>query len=260
MGAGVLSLGSCKGFGTISPGRRGLRSASTIRIIVSAAASLQDVLLPLQAAYGAMAPTVEITYNFGSSGALAQQIIQGAPVDIFISASPRWIDTLENQGHIVPQSRRALVNNSMVLVVPNRGPDHGQGVTGFQDLSRANKIAIGEPESVPAGGYAKEVLTAMNLFEGVQSRLVFGKNVRHVLAYVETGNVDAGLVYGTDALISQRVKAMATAPAHSHGAITYGVAMVNGSAQGAAAQDLIRFLGSASALEIFQHHGFVAVE
>ncbi|MEA5466294.1 molybdate ABC transporter substrate-binding protein [Leptothoe sp. PORK10 BA2] len=260
---GVLCLGSCKAPGTMPPSPMDSRSEATIPITLSAAASLQDVLIPLEAAYQDLEPAVEITYNFGSSGSLAQQIIQGAPVDVFLSASPEWLDTLETQGHLLQNSRQALVNNSMVLVVPHdpQGQTvNGQTVTGFQDLSRAHRIAMGEPESVPAGAYAQEVLMTLNLYEGLKPKLVFGKSVRHVLAYVETGNVDAGLVYGTDALISQRVEVVATAPDHSHSAITYGAAVVNGRAQTAAAQDLVRFLGSAAALDIFEQHGFVAVE
>ncbi|MBX2862734.1 MAG: molybdate ABC transporter substrate-binding protein [Leptolyngbyaceae cyanobacterium MAG.088] len=217
---------------------------------------MQDVLEQLRTAYRTIDSTIDITYNFGSSGSLAQQIIQGAPVDIFLSASPQWINTLVDQGQLLSHSRRSLVQNSMVLVVPK----DDQTITDFQDLSMAQKIAIGEPESVPAGHYAREVLTSMALFDQLQPSLVFGKNVRHVLAYVETGNVDAGLVYGTDALISEQVRIVATAPVTSHGAIVYAGAVVKGTTQSAAAEAMMSFLGSQLAAAIFQDHGFAPLE
>lgn len=216
---------------------------------------MQDVLEPLQTAYKAINPDVEIVYNFGSSGALAQQIIQGAPVDLFLSASSQWLDRLEEKGQVLPNSRQQLVQNSMVLVVPKERQD----ISSFQQLLTVNRVAIGKPDSVPAGHYAREVLTSMDLFKQLQSTLVFGKNVRHVLSYVETENVDAGLVYGTDALTSERVRVVATAPPHSHSDIVYGAAVVKDSGQPDVSQALIDFLRSEAAAAIFRDYGFATV-
>lgn len=255
VGTCILCLGSCKrSSSNVSSNTVSSLSLST-NLTLSAAASMQEVLEPLRAAYKVVDSTAEITYNLGASGSLAQQIIQGAPVDMFLSASSPWMDALEAKGRVLKNSRQALVQNAMVLVVPK---DHGR-ITNFQTLATANKIAIGEPDSVPAGRYAKELLTSMGLFGSLRSKLVFGKNVRHVLSYVETGNVDAGLVYATDALISKQVRVVATAPVDSHGAITYSVAVVKDSGESAAAHALIDFLVSAPALEIFQAHGFVPI-
>lgn len=228
---------------------------SSVKLIISAAASMQDVLEQLRIAYKAVEPMVELVYNFGASGALAQQIIQGAPVDIFLSASPHWLAELDGQGQILANSHRALVHNSMVLVVPK---DQGL-INDFKDLPKVDRIAIGKPESVPAGHYAKEILTSLDLFETLQPSLVFGKNVRHVLSYVETGNVDAGLVYATDALTSKRVRVVMNAPDYSYKPIVYSVAVVKGSAQAAAAQTVISFLLSDLAATIFQEYGFKPV-
>lgn len=242
-------MGSCK------PSNPAAIDDAAVRLTVSAAASMQDVLEQIRTAYKAITPAVKIIYNFGSSGSLAQQIIQGAPVDLFISASPQWIDVLGQKGLLLGNSRQALIQNSMVLIVPK---GHSS-ITSFQGLSMANKVAMGEPESVPAGRYAKEVLTSLNLFDSLQSKLVFGKNVRHVLAYVETGNVDAGLVYATDARISKHVQMITPAPANSHADIIYLIATVKASEQANAGQAFVDFLISDLALAIFQDHGFIKV-
>lgn len=252
VGVFTLSIGSCKPSAPIGHSTH----AAAVQLTVSAAASMQDVLEQFRIAYKAIAPAVDIIYNFGSSGSLAQQIAQGAPVDLFLSASPQWMDMLEKKGLLLSHSRQTLIQNSMVLIVP-RGDNN---IASFQDLSIANKIAMGEPDSVPAGRYAKETLTFLNLFDDLQAKLVFGKNVRHVLAYVETGNVDAGLVYATDALISKHVQVITTAPANSHADIIYLIAVVKASQQVNAAQALVDFLVSAPALAIFRDYGFIDVE
>ncbi|MGF1568582.1 MAG: molybdate ABC transporter substrate-binding protein [Nodosilinea sp.] len=227
-----------------------------VDLTVSAAASVQDALKEVQSAYASVAANVTITYNFGSSGSLAQQIAQGAPSDVFLAASPQWMDDLEAKDQILAGSRRDLLRNSMVLIVPQDNTT----VADFQDLARVGKIAIGEPQSVPAGGYAKEVLTTLTLFEALQPKLVFGQDVRQVLAYVETGNVDAGLVYATDVIGSDQVRVVATAPADSHAPISYPVAVVQASEDAEAAQAFVDFLSSQAAIAIFQRYGFGMAE
>ncbi len=233
-------------------------SSPTIKLTVSAAASVQDAMKDVQVAYQEVAPQVKITYNFGSSGSLAQQINQGAPVDVFLSASPLWMDDLESKSGILADSRQDLLQNAMTLVVPKNATD----VASFQDLStdQTQKIAMGEPESVPAGRYAKEVLDTLNLFDVIQPKLVFAKDVRQVLAYVETGNVDAGLVYATDAQMTDRVQAIATAPTATHAPIIYPVAVVQESDELEAAQAFVEFLASEPATAIFQGYGFGMAE
>ncbi|NJN22301.1 MAG: molybdate ABC transporter substrate-binding protein [Leptolyngbya sp. RL_3_1] len=229
-----------------------------ITLTISAAASVQDALQEVQVAYQDVAPNVTVTYNFGSSGSLAQQIVQGAPSDVFLSASGEWMDELAAQGDLVDGSRRDLLTNAMVLIVAQDETT----VADFPDLQRADvgRVAIGEPDSVPAGSYAKAVLTTLNLFDALQPKLVFAKDVRQVLAYVETGNVDAGLVYATDAKLSDRVQIVATAPADSHPPIVYPVAVVQDSQHGAAAQAFVDFLSSDTAVAIFKEYGFVMAE
>jgi molybdate transport system substrate-binding protein len=247
--ASVIGCGSISTFPSAAPD-----SSTPVKLTLSAAASVQAALGEIQALYGRAAPHVTLTYNLGSSGSLAQQIRQGAPSDVFLSASPHWMDALEAQGQIWPDSRRDLLQNALVLIVPL-----GQTtIAAFTDLSgdSVRKVAMGEPESVPAGGYAKESLTTLGLFDELQPKLVYGKDVRQVLAYVETGHVEAGLVYATDAQWSDRVVAIATAPPNSHTPITYPVAIVKDSPHREAARDLIQFLSSDPAAAIFQRHGF----
>ena len=233
-------------------------NAESVELTVSAAASVQDAMKAVQIAYQAEAPHVTITYNFGSSGSLTQQIVQGAPTDIFLSASQTWMDELAHQGLLVDGSRQNLLQNSMVLIVSQNAASIGD----FEDLSTdlIDRVAIGEPESVPAGRYAKETLTAMNLFNPLQPKLVFGKDVRQVLSYVATGNVDAGLVYATDALMSDQVEAIATAPADTHAPIVYPIAVVQDSAHAEAAQGFVDFLSTDTAVAIFAEYGFAMAQ
>lgn len=229
-----------------------------VELTVSVAASVQDAMQDVQAAYQAEEPNVTITYNFGSSGSLAQQIAQGAPVDVFLSASKQWMDDLEEQAQILDGSRKDLLLNTLVLIVPRDKTD----ITDFSDFGtdKVSKLAIGEPESVPAGKYAQEALISMNMFAALQSKMVFGKDVRQVLSYVETGNVDAGLVYATDAQISDQVQMVATAPADSYSPIVYPVGVVADSENVEAAQDFVVFLSSDPATVIFAAHGFTMAE
>lgn len=233
-------------------------SHESVSLTIAAAASVQDAMKEIQTAYEAEVPNVVVTYNFGSSGSLAQQIRQGAPVDVFLSASEQWMDDLASSGELVDSSRVDLLQNAMVLIVPQ----DTTGIADFSDLGieGMGKVAIAEPDSVPAGRYAKEVLTTFELFEPLRSQFVFGKDVRQVLSYVGTGNVDAGLVYATDALVSNRVNVVATAPKESHSAIVYPVAVVDGSTNVEAAQAFIDFLSGDTANTIFEEHGFIMGE
>ncbi|WP_413167081.1 molybdate ABC transporter substrate-binding protein [Capilliphycus salinus ALCB114379] len=242
-------------FNQINWGFSPVAQAAQTEMIVSAAASLTDVMKAIQPVYQQQNSSVKLTYNFASSGSLQQQIEQGAPVDVFISAAPRQMNELEQKGLLLSGTRKDLLNNGIVLVVPKRG---NSSVKTFQDLTngQVGKVAIGEPESVPAGRYAKEVLTSMNMYDKLQQKLVFAKDVRQVLTYVEGGNVDAGMVYTTDAKISDQVSIVATAPAGSHSPIIYPVAVIKDSKNPEAAKGFISFLSSNTAKSVFERYGF----
>lgn len=224
-------------------------------LTVSAATSLTDVLEELKGHYEEKSVHTLIM-NYGSSGALQQQIEQGAPADLFISAAQQQMDGLQEQGLIIADSRVDLLENAIVLIIPVAGGE--KGIAGFASLldDAAFLLALGDPESVPAGRYAREVLTSLGLWEGVQHKLILGKDVRQVLTYVETGNVDGGMVFMTDAQKSRAAKIVATAPPGSHAPATYPAAIVAGTTKRQAAEDFMAFLQSDPAKEIFEQYGF----
>lgn len=232
-------------------------SAAQTKLTISAAASLKDALADAESAYKQSRVNVDFENNFGSSGTLATQIDQGAPVDIFLSAAAKSMDELNARGMIIAGTRRNLLKNSLVLIAPLDSP-----LKDFHGLmsSAIRVIAIGDPRTVPAGQYGQEALTALHLYDALKTKLVFGKDVRQVLTYVETGNADAGLVYATDARVSNKVRVVETAPETTHEPIVYPAAVVKGSGNSVAARMFLDFLGSATARAIFQKYGFTIAE
>lgn len=228
---------------------------SKANLLISAAASLKDAMQEMKTVYQQSKPNVNLSYNFGASGALQQQIEQGAPADVFISAGKKQIDALEKKGLLVPETRSNLANNSLVLVVPS----NSTAVTNFNNLTDAKvkKIAIGEPRSVPAGQYGKEVLQKLNLWQQIKPKLVYANNVRQVLASVESGNADAGLVYATDAKISNKVKVAVVADDKSHSPIVYPMAVLKSSKNVDAAKEFVQFLSSEQAKAVLKKYGFI---
>lgn len=182
--------------------------SASLTLTVSAAASLKNAMEQVQPLYNQQKSNVKLTYNFGSSGALQRQIEQGAGADVFVSAATKQMDALEKKGLLLEGTRKNLLRNQLVLIVPQ----NSTGVTDFKDLTKptVKKIALGEPKSVPAGEYAQQVLTNLKIFDQVKSKAVYAKDVRQALNYVETGNTDAAIVYLSDAKSSSKVKIVAT--------------------------------------------------
>lgn len=234
-------------------------NSETVELTVSAAASMQDALKEVAKAYQEQYPNTKITYNFASSGTLTQQIKQGAPVDIFISANEKFMDELEKKKLLLSDSRKNFLKNNVVLIVPKKDNiDKTNNISNFQQLTNPNikRFSIGEPESVPAGQYAKQVLDNLEIYDKVKSKTVFAKNVRQVLSYVESGNVDAGIVYATDAEISDKITVVATASENNHKPIIYPVAAIKRSKNPEATNKFIQFLFSNSAKNTFKKYGF----
>jgi molybdate transport system substrate-binding protein len=229
--------------------------ASADELTVSAAISLKNALDEISHLYSADHPAAKIHFNLGGSGTLQRQIEQGAPVDIFISASPKEMDSLQSQGLLLPGTRRDLVKNSVVLIVP----EGNKAISGFQDLTKpaVKTVAIGEPQTVPAGKYAQEVLTHVGIYDQLKPKLVLAKDVRQVLTYIETGNADAGIVYATDAKISKKVTVVATAPENSHSPVVYPAAVIKNSTNPAASKAFLEFLAGEEARAVFGKYGFV---
>jgi len=222
-------------------------------LTVSVAASLKDAIVEVEAAYNQDHPAIDFRNNFGSSGTLASEIEQGAPVDAFLSAGSKQMNELEAKGLIASGTRHDLLRNELVLIAQ---PD--SQLRDFQGLAdRSVKlIALGDPGSVPAGQYGRQTLQALHLYDKLSAKLVLGKDVRQVLTYVETGNADAGLVYSTDAQISGKVRVVAVAPESSHDPIVYPAAILKGSRDPDDARKFTDFLGSPAAKAIFIKHGF----
>jgi molybdate transport system substrate-binding protein len=224
-------------------------------LLISAAASLKEVMEEIKPLYQKSHSDVNLTFNFGASGALLQQIQQGAPADIFISAAKGQMDTLEKQGGLVSGTRGNLANNKLALIVPKGS----RAVTSFKSLTKPEikRIAIGEPRSVPAGQYAEQVLRKLNLWNQVKPKLVYANTVRQVLATVESGNADAGFVYITDAKISDKVKVVVIADDEYHSPIVYPMAVLKSSKNVDAAKAFVQFLSGSEAKGVLRKYGFI---
>lgn len=246
----ILLLIAVAGASIGAPSPRGPRASLT----VSAAISLKDALDAISPLFAKSQPEVAIHYNLGASGTLQQQIEQGAPVDVYISASPDQMDALAKQGLLLGGSRQDLVRNTVVLVVPA----NSAGISNFSDLrsSAVRVVAIGEPQTVPAGKYAQEVLIHLGLYDSLKPKFVFAKDVRQVLTYVASGDADAGIVYATDAKATSKVKAVATASEDSHSPVVYPVAVLKNSKNVSAARAFVAFLRSPAGQSVFEKFGF----
>ena len=233
------------------------RTAANGTLTVSVAASLQNAMAEIAPSFEQSHHGVRLVFNFGGSGALEQQIENGAPADVFFSAAPQPMDALAAKGMILAGTRRDLLRNQIVLIAPKSSA----APVSFRDLpgEGVKLIALGNPESVPAGDYGRQVLESLQLWNAVQPKLVLAKDVRQVLSYVETGNADAGIVYATDARESAGVRVVEAAPPASHQPVVYPVAAIRGSRNTAAAKALIAHLASAPAAEVFARHGFIMV-
>jgi len=231
-----------------------------VTINLAAGVGLIDVMADINALYIEQNPHVTIMPTYASAGTLQQQIQNGAPVDVFISPGVSQMDTLQNGSLIVNESRKDLLTNTIVLIVPDNST---LGIDSFEDLTNVSvtKIAIGDPASVPAGKYGKSALDFYGIYSQLESasKFVLCADVRQVLTYVESDNVDAGIVYATDALISDIVKVVANGPDSVNAKIVYPVAVIEYSEIQDAAQDYEDFLFSDEAGEIFEEYGFTLV-
>ncbi|BDT67841.1 molybdate-binding protein ModA [Comamonadaceae bacterium OS-1] len=229
-------------------------AASAQQITVSTAASLTDAFKEIGPKFEASQPGATVRFNFAASGVLLQQISQGAPVDVFASADQDTMDRAVAQKLVHPESRKSFVTNSLVLVEPGKD---GPGLKTLQDLTNptVRKIAIGKPATVPAGRYTQQTLTSANLWTALEPKLVQADNVRQVLDYVSRGEVEAGFVYRTDAILfGDKVKIVLTPPGHTP--VSYPIAVVSDSQQKAVAQKFVSFLFTDSAQQVLAKYGF----
>ncbi|QOR68861.1 molybdate ABC transporter substrate-binding protein [Cytobacillus suaedae] len=228
-----------------------------VELTISAAASLTDALNEIKLTFETKYPEIKVTYNFGSSGTLQQQIIQGAPVDLFFSAAEDKYNELVEKGLITPDSGVSLVGNQLVLITPK---ENRKEIRTYEDLTtKAETISIGTPESVPAGKYAKEVLESLGIWDSLEQKIIFAKDVRQSLIYVETGNVDAGIVYHTDALSSTKITVHETANVDTHTPIIYPLGILKDSINPNEAKLFFEYMQSPEALSILESYGFVSL-
>lgn len=251
VGLFAVSLAGCGQDATIAP----TAIPQTVTLNIAAASSLTDALKEVNALYVASNPNITLTPNFAGSGTLQKQIEQGAPADIFISAGAAQMDSLVKGNLIVTDTRKNLLNNILVMIVPN---DSKLGLTVIKDLAspKVRKIAIGDPKSVPAGAYSQQTFDELGITTQLTSKFVIGSDVKSVLSYVESGNVDAGLVYLTDAKTSTKISIVDYAPADINALIVYPIAIVKDSKVSDAAIKYENFLFTAQAKAIFDKYGF----
>ena len=227
---------------------------------VSAAASLTDAMKEIAALYAKDNPDIKITFNFGSSGALQQAIENGGNTDLFYSAAQKQMNMLEEKGELAEGTRRDLLRNEVVLIVPKVD---AKEIKTFEDLTGAEivHVALGEPKGVPVGQYSEEILTKLNLLDAVKAKAVYGSDVRQVLAWVETGEADCGIVYATDAAVSSdKVNVVAVAPEDTHKPVIYPAAAIKSSKNLDAAKAFLEFTGSDAAAKVFEKYGFKVVK
>jgi molybdate transport system substrate-binding protein len=230
-------------------------SISKQEITVSAAASLKDALSEIKEVYiKENNNQVVVHLNVASSGTLSMQIEQGAPTDIFLSASEIHFKKLIDQKLINTDTQVALLKNRMVLIAPI----DNENIKNVEDLTdeKVERIALGIPEIVPAGKYGKEALVYFDIWDQLKDKIVPTKDVRQVLTYVETGNVDAGFVYQTDALLSDKVKVVKVFDETMHAPIVYPAGIVESSTSVKEARAFYKFLQSEKAMRIFEKYGF----
>ena len=231
-------------------------SARDSDLTVFAAASLSDALEELgrnfETRHGG-----HVRFNLAGSNQLARQIKEGVPADVFFSADELKMDDLAKAGLIEPGTRHSLLSNTLVVIVNAKNP---AALNSMNDLRSPTikKVALAQTDTVPAGIYAKKYLVTIGLWKSVRPKVIETENVRAALAAVATDNVDAGIVYKTDALISKDVRVALEVAADAGPRISYPIAVVNQSAHEATARAFMTYLESPEALGVFQRYGFAA--
>ena len=232
--------------------------ASAQEITFFAAASLQNALEEIGRQYQQKSGTT-VRFSFAASSALARQIEQGAPAAVFASADEQWMDYLQQRNLIAAGSRKNLLGNRLVLVVPLDSAVSKVNIQPNFDfaavLGKDGRWVTGDPSNVPVGRYAQDALTKLGVWNVALPRLVRAENVRVALVFVERGEAAAGIVYETDAAISRKVRVAGVFPADSPAPVTYPVAAI-AKYDGPAVRELLRYLQTAEAAAVFRKYGF----
>jgi len=241
----TLILGSCSN-----------SDASTqTEILVAAASSMMPALTDIATEFEKTNNDIKVTFTFGSSGKLAQQIKGGAPVDVFISASSTDMDTLEKE-HKIESNKRANIAKNTLVVIQQKSGEHSLLSAENPFINEVTHFAIGNPDTVPAGIYAKEALVKMGEWEVLEPKLVFGKDVRQVLTFVETGNAERGIVFTSDAQSSDKVEVISKIDPSLHSPAVYPGAIVTSTEQPEAAHAFLDYMQTWEVQEILTDYGF----
>jgi molybdate transport system substrate-binding protein len=246
--------------GVLSPGGCGGSASERPDFTIAAAASLTTVMEEALGRWNAT-HAAQGRGNYAASSTLARQIERGAPFDLYVSANPRWMERLVELGHVDPKTRRDLARNELLLVAPAQGvspalelPEHGAAPAALA----GRRWTTGDPEHVPLGLYTRESLETLGWWDSVAPRLIGSGDARAALRLVERGEVDWGVVYGSDAERSAEVRVLATLPADSHSAIVYPLALAAQASDGAKA--FSSWLSGAQGRALFESHGFLPME
>ncbi len=240
-------------------GTRKKESPQPVEITILAAASLTDVCNEIKTKYEAANKGVMLTFSYGSSGALQTQIEEGAPADLFMSAATKQMMALDEKGLMESGTITELLENKVVLIVPK---DSSAGIETFEDVAteKVSMIGLGDPASVPVGQYSEEIFTSLGILETVKKKANYGTDVRNVLSWVETGVVDCGVVYATDANISQNVTVVTSAPEGTCKPVIYPVGVVKASKNKEAARAFMEYLQTDEIMELFETYGFSTIK
>lgn len=235
----------------------GLSATASAKVTVFAAASMTDALQQIADQYQKEKPDDQVVFSFASSSTLAKQIEEGAPADLFVSASNKWMKYLSDKNLTVKETEKVLVGNELVLIAPANSAANtvdlakGEWIGGLKD----SYLSVGDPAHVPAGQYAEEALTKLNLWDQVKDKLARAKDVRGALALVERAEAPYGIVYSTDAKVSKAVKTVAVFPQDSYKAVEYPVAILQ-EHDNAETRAFLNYLQSDTAKKVFVEYGF----
>ena len=237
----------------------GFSCAASAKVTVFAAASMTDALQQVAKDYAKQNPKNEVVFSFASSSTLAKQVEEGAPADIFVSASNKWMKYLSEKDLTVKETEKVLVGNDLVLIAPVKSAVNSMDIAKGEWINalKDSYLSVGDPAHVPAGQYAEEALSKLNLWDKVQERLARAKDVRGALALVERAEAPYGIVYSTDAKISQQVKTVAVFPVDSHKPVVYPVSILKDH-DNTDARDFLKYLESDAAKKVLVGYGFSA--
>jgi len=224
-------------------------------VTVFAAASTTDALDEIKAAFTRRTGT-DVRASYAASSVLAQQIENGAGADLFISADSRWADRVAGKMPVV--NRRNLLGNRLVIVVPS---DSTLKLATPEDLvsDDVRHLALGDPDAVPAGRYAKQALTKLGIWEKLKGKVAAAEDVRHALTYVETGAAEAGIVYATDAAVSKKIHVAFEIPANLTEPVRYPLVLLKREARNPSAEAFYDYLGAPEATRVFEKYGFIVL-